>query len=223
MGIYDVNGRIFDALVYLFTFGTEETLKERTIKRLGLQPGNTVLDWGCGTGLSTRQIEQHLQSGRIYAIDSSPAMMGHAVAQSQLRNALELRFILANGVDVDLPEKVDAAVACYSLGVLPPDRFEDGVAAIWRSMNDGGKLAVVETKIAQPKSSLDHIHHWVRRTVLRWLFKDECSDNLLPTIERYFKPIEIEDVPALNAVAFVGKRRSSIVRDGGNRANEARS
>ena len=216
MGLYDVNGRVFDALVLLFTFGSEEKLKARTIQRLGLEPGHTVLDWGCGTGLSTRLIEQHLRAGKIYAVDSAPAMMGRAVAQSQLRAGLDLRFVLANGVEIDLPEKVDAAVACYSLGVLPPERFEDGVRAIWRSMNDGARLAVVETRIVAPKTRLDHIHHWLRKTVLRQFFEDKCSDNLLPTIERYFEPIEIEDVPELNAVAFVGKRRSAPVAASAN-------
>lgn len=211
MGLYDVNGRIFDALVFIFTFGSEEKLKERAIRRMGLEPGNTVMDWGCGTGLSTRLVEQHLQTGRIYAVDSSPAMMARAVAQFRLRDGLELRFILANGVDVGLPEKVDAVVASYSLGVLPPDRTEDGVKAIWRSMNEGAKLAVIETRISEPRTRVDHVHHWVRKKILRHFFEDECSVDLLPTIERYFEPVDIEEVPSLNAVAFVGKRRSVVI------------
>lgn len=210
MGLYDINGRVFDALVLLFTFGTEEKLKDRTIARLALAPGSVVLDWGCGTGLSTRLIERHLPSGKIYAVDSAPAMMGRAIAQSRLRKGLELSFVLANGVDIALPEKVDAAVASYSLGVLPPERFAAGVEAIWRSMTEGGQLAVIETRIAEPKTRLDHAHHWLRKTVLHHFFEDKCSDALLlATIERYFEPVVIEDVPSLNAVAFVGRRRDS--------------
>lgn len=211
MSVYGVNGRIFDALVYLFTFGSEEKLKDRAIRRLELKPGNTVLDWGCGTGLSTRRIEDHLKTGKIYAVDSSPAMMGRAVAHSKLRDGLELGFILANGVDIELPEKADAAVACYSLCVLPTDRFDDGVRAIWQNLNEGAKLAVVETKIGEAKTTLDSVLLWVRKAILRLLFEDKSSRELLSTIERYFEPIEIEEVPALSAVAFVGRRRSVVV------------
>ena len=127
MTLYDLNGKIYDALIYIFTFGAEERFKQKIVAKLALQPRGLVLDWGCGTGMSLKPIDAELGEGRIYAIDRSPAMLKHAVARARSSASLEYCFILADGLFCNLPEKVDAAVACYSLGVLDPDQFEMGV------------------------------------------------------------------------------------------------
>ena len=210
MGLYDLNGRVYDALVYALTFGAEEKLKARTIKHLGLEHGSVVMDWGCGTGLSTRQIEQQLPEGKIYAVERSSALLQRAVGRMRRRDRLELHFILANGLDVDLPEKLDAAVTSYSLSTLTPEELETALSTLWSNIRDGGRLAVIETRVTQPRGSLERVYRWLYELVVKNIFEDRSTEALLPTVERYFERLHVEEDLALNTIAFVGTRRSAV-------------
>jgi hypothetical protein len=47
--------------------------------------------------------------------------------------------------------------------------------------------------------------------VLQDIFDDKISEALLPTAERYFERVAIETAPALNARAFLGRRRETVI------------
>jgi ubiquinone/menaquinone biosynthesis C-methylase UbiE len=211
MGVYEWNGRLYDALIYLLTRGREERIKTRVVAKLGLQPNARVLDWGAGTGMSLKPIQQHLQEGSIYAVERSPSMLKHALARVAANEKLQIYFILGDGLTLALPEKVDAAVACYSLGVLEPDQFEKGAEAIWRNLKPTGKVAIVETQIAAPKNALERLYKRVLKTVCRAFFADKCSDQLLPTVERFFERIAVDHVPQMDSIAFLGRRREIVL------------
>jgi ubiquinone/menaquinone biosynthesis C-methylase UbiE len=54
-------------------------LRSRAVSRLGLRPGDTVLDIGCGTGLTFHLLEARIgQRGRLVGIDLSPEMLDRA-------------------------------------------------------------------------------------------------------------------------------------------------
>ena len=118
---------------------------------------------------------------------------------------------MPNGLALQLPEKVDAAVACYSLGVLDIDQLEKGIEAIWRNLRPDGKVLIVETHIPEAKSMVEKIYHFTLRAILLRLFEDRYSRVMLPSIERYFETIEIEYVPRMHALAFLGKRRDIVL------------
>jgi SAM-dependent methyltransferase len=122
MSVYGLDGRVHDCLVYLFTFGSEYPFIRRSIQRLGLKRGDRVLDWGCGTGISLKHIQSVLPEGRVYALDRSPRMAKYAVGRAQPNQKLDYHFMLREGTGVDLPEKVSATIASYSLCVLRPRR-----------------------------------------------------------------------------------------------------
>ena len=160
--------------------------------------------------MSLKQVAHHLNEGRIYAIDRSAAMLKHAVGRADRGNRIEYHFVLADGLSVDLPKKVDAAVACFSLGVLDPEHFEQGAAALWRTLKPNGTVAIVETAIPEPRTQLQRIYQKLLKLVLLNVFSDKHSRHLMPAIER-FEKIEVEHVPRFNAVAFLGRRRDLVL------------
>ena len=61
------------------TCGPTWPIRERAIAALNLQPGQAVLDVGCGTGLSLALLRAAVgEQGRIYGFDQSPDMLAQA-------------------------------------------------------------------------------------------------------------------------------------------------
>jgi len=209
MGLYELDGRIYDAVQLIFTFGIQERerIKQRALAKLDLQAGTRVLDWGCGTGMSLKPIQNQLSEGRIYAVERSASMLKRAVARAKNTDKLEFYFILGNGLNINLPEKVDVAVASYSLGVLEPEELEKGVEAIWRNMKSDGRVVIVDTEIPGAETLIARIYQPILKFVLLHVFEDKYSNRLMPTIKRFFEQIDVEQVPAMTAIAFLGKRR----------------
>jgi ubiquinone/menaquinone biosynthesis C-methylase UbiE len=210
MSVYGLDGRVYDGLVYLFTLGSEEPFIQKSMKRLGLKPGDRVLDWGCGTGISLKHIQSHLAEGRVYALDCAPRMAKYAVGRASPSATLDYHFIIRQGTGVELPEKVDATVACYSLCVLDPKDFDGAIEAIWRNTAQDGQLLILETHIDSPKTRWQRTTQFFTRAVLGNVFSDKISGALIPTAERYFERIALDSDPTLNARAFLGRRRPSV-------------
>ena len=57
-----------------------ESLAEHQ-KLLGLMPGKTLLEVGCGTGKTTNWLASRITPGRVTAIDFSPKMIARAVSK----------------------------------------------------------------------------------------------------------------------------------------------
>jgi SAM-dependent methyltransferase len=67
------------------------------------QPGESVLDIGCGTGATTRTFASHvIPGGKICAVDISPPLLRHAQSQSDGETA-ETRYYLADAQTDQIP------------------------------------------------------------------------------------------------------------------------
>jgi ubiquinone/menaquinone biosynthesis C-methylase UbiE len=82
---------------------TEQTSMYQELSRLmvqlaGIEPGQQVLDLGCGTGITTQTVLQDLgDSGQVYAVDVSGPML--AVARRQIASE-RVTFIQADAADL---------------------------------------------------------------------------------------------------------------------------
>jgi len=67
---YRLNAPWYDTLVSLPTL----KLRRIAVQRLALRPGDVVLDFGCGSGLSFRFLEKAVgPEGRIIGVELSPS------------------------------------------------------------------------------------------------------------------------------------------------------
>src|SRR5262245_27311306 len=73
----------YDLLVWLLTDGRDRAFREKLISLAGIQPGQSVLDVGCGTGsLAIAARRQVGAAGRVAGIDASPEMIARATSKN---------------------------------------------------------------------------------------------------------------------------------------------
>jgi ubiquinone/menaquinone biosynthesis C-methylase UbiE len=210
--VYRFGGRTYDAVCRVLTLGRVDEFKREMIAHLGVCSGDRVLDWGCGTGWSTRLVAACLQgSGHIHAVDVAPAMMQRAVARTSSTVGVVHEFVLRQGFNLRLSEPADAVVAFHTLGVLPAEDFSCGVEEIWRNLKPDGRLLVTDMYRPRSRHRLHNAWFALTQAVSARVFRQDFSAQLLPTLERFFDRELLVRRPDLSAYGFLGRRRDAPV------------
>ncbi|MET0233002.1 MAG: methyltransferase domain-containing protein [Kibdelosporangium sp.] len=118
--------------------------------RLGTQPGDRVLDVGCGNGQASARLAAEL-GVEVVGITISD----HHLAQAkQLRSAGNLAFRLADAMALPFPDGCfDAVAAIESISLMPqPER---AVREIARVLKPGGRVGIVSAVVRGPLNGPD--------------------------------------------------------------------
>ena len=119
-------------------------LRRRTIALLQLQPGQTVLDVGAGTGLSYALLRDGVgETGRVLAFEQSPDMFGFAEQRVQQAGWHNVWHANAPAETVQLPAQADAVLFNYTHDIC---RTPEAVANILRQVRPGARVAMAGIK-----------------------------------------------------------------------------
>ncbi len=119
-------------------------LRRRTIALLALQPGQTVLDAGAGTGLSYALLRDGVgSSGRVLAVEQSPEMFALAEARVQREGWANVWHKLAAADSVLLPLPADAVLFNFTHDIL---RSTAALDNLLRQARPGAQIAVCGMK-----------------------------------------------------------------------------
>jgi ubiquinone/menaquinone biosynthesis C-methylase UbiE len=153
----------YDVLAWFFMLGTgERALCERLAGLARLQPGEVVLDAGCGTGTLAITAERSVgPDGRVFGVDASPEMIARATKKAR-RAGAEIEF--RTGMAEALPygdATFDVVLSTLMLHHLPRDLRGRFAHEIRRVLKPGGRVLVVDFGPGQPghrKSLIGHFH-----------------------------------------------------------------
>jgi demethylmenaquinone methyltransferase/2-methoxy-6-polyprenyl-1,4-benzoquinol methylase len=166
----DLTKQFYDRISHAYDLiadGGEHEARERGLKLLDVQPGESVLEIGYGTGHSLVQLAKSVgPSGRVTGIDISSGMRDEAqkrIAESGIENEVELLV----GAVPPLPmasDLFDVVAMSFTLELFPRDTVPSVLSECRRVLKPGGRLGVVSmatVEDGEDESLLERTYIWM--------------------------------------------------------------
>ncbi|MBI4591458.1 MAG: methyltransferase domain-containing protein [Candidatus Rokubacteria bacterium] len=139
--------RLYDTFANVFFLGRRRATFQRLIAAAGVQPGQRVLDVGCGTGYFARLLAHAVgPEGLVVGIDPSLEMITYA--SHKAGRARNCQFQVGTAESLDFPtEHFDVVVSSLVMHHLPEDMQGPALREMRRVLRPGGKLLVADFQI----------------------------------------------------------------------------
>lgn len=146
----------YDPFVSLFTLGHRARLRRQTVALAEIQPGDRVLEVGCGTGdVALAACAYVGETGTVAGIDPAPEMIAVARAKAA-RMARDVSFQVGVIESLAFPDATfDVVLSSLMMHHLPDDLKREGLVEIARVLRPGGRLLIVDLK--RPGSRLGRV------------------------------------------------------------------
>ena len=120
-------------------------LRLRTIEKLALRPGDTVLDVACGTGLNFPRLSEAVgASGHVIGVDLSPEMCSLARRRCEREQLANVSLVEASMAQASIDRPLDAVLFNYTHDVL---RSPSALAHILAAARPGARVALAGMKL----------------------------------------------------------------------------
>jgi ubiquinone/menaquinone biosynthesis C-methylase UbiE len=209
----------YDLMLWFFnTFtapGKWRALQQRIIALAQFQPGEAVLDVGCGTGTLAIAARQRVDTtpkggtaGRVCGIDPGPKQVARARHKAR-RAGLSIDFQVGAIEQIPFPDQsFDVVLNTLAMHVLPDDLKRRGLAEIARVLKPGGRVLIVDTRRPEEQAQQDKS----ARPVHTGPWNSGIQDQPKLLQEAGFSQIESGDLTAgetkLPEIGFVRARKS---------------
>ena len=142
----------YDFVTKFMLLGHAGRLRRTTVDQALIQPSDSILDVGCGTGEVTLLAKRRAQHGQVYGIDPAPEMIAVARKKAAQKH-LDIDFRV--GVIEALPfadSSLDVVTSSLMMHHLPDDLKRRGLREVYRVLKPGGRLLIAD--FMRPTGSL---------------------------------------------------------------------
>jgi ubiquinone/menaquinone biosynthesis C-methylase UbiE len=141
----------YDAFVNVFFLGRRRATFELLMRAAGVQPGQRVLDVGCGTGYFARLLADAVgPDGLVVGIDASPEMIEYA--NRKRGHAANCQFHVGAAEALSFaPEHFDVVVSSLFMHHLPADLRATALGDMRRVLRPGGTLLIAEAQVPRAR------------------------------------------------------------------------
>lgn len=140
-GNYDVTANLY----YLLGF-REWAYRRRAVRALGLAPGDTVVEVGCGTGLNLPLLREAVgPSGRVIGVDMTDAMLDRARKRVEEAGWENVELVQGDAASYTFPEGLEGILSTFALTLVP--EYEDVVARGALALAGGGRWVILDLKL----------------------------------------------------------------------------
>lgn len=168
------------------------------LKNLGIKPGMTVCDLGCGNGFYTLKLAEMVgPKGKILAVDIQSEMLRLLNERAKEAKIANIEPLLGTLIDPRLPDGKVELILCVDVY----HEFSHPVhmlAALRKSLAPGGRLVLVEFRKEDPKVPIKELHKMSKEQILKELepngFKlAEQFDKLPWQHVMFFEAAEVQE------------------------------
>ena len=177
----------YDSYMRMMTLGRERSLREMTVRLAQVEPGDVVLEVGCGTGTLTLAAKRQAgPSGKVYGIDVIPGMIEYSQLKAAQANEA-VAFQLGSIDDIPFPANhFDAVMCSFMIFHMSETTRRKGIAEAYRVLKPQGTLLVLD--LALPDQPLPRA---IAQTLFRGMLTHDLRE-LLPVMDASgFSGVEI--------------------------------
>jgi demethylmenaquinone methyltransferase/2-methoxy-6-polyprenyl-1,4-benzoquinol methylase len=142
---YDFSARLFPLVGF-----RQNAYRKLAVHALHLQPGDTVVDIGCGTGLSFPLMEQAIgPTGKIIGVDLTDTMLDCARKRIVSEGWTNVELVQSDAASFAFPANVSAIISAFALTLVP--EFDIVVCKGSEALIPGGRWVVLDFKLPETR------------------------------------------------------------------------
>ncbi len=146
---YDLMEWFLDTFLFR---GQLRELRQRTATLARIQPGEHVMDVGCGTGTLAMEVQRRVgRAGRVAGVDPGQEQIASARAKAARRH-MPIEFQIGGIEQLPFPDQTfDVVLSTLMMHHVPESLKRQGLAEIARVLKLGGRLVIADFKRPQER------------------------------------------------------------------------
>ncbi len=186
-GNYDFTANLY----YVIGF-RETSYRKKAVRWLNLEPGGTVVEIGCGTGLNFRFLREAVgPEGRIIGVDLTPEMLDRAQARIRHNNWKNVELVQSDAASYRFPEGVDGIISTFAITLMP--EFDEIIERGAKALAPGRRLVIADLRKPESWPEL-LVNLFVILTRPFGVTIDLADRKPWESVECYLKPVAYEEV-----------------------------